>query len=204
MLAMRAGRPWLALLLGFGLGMTYPTGVLAGVLPIFLMASRLRQEDDPGPALRDMFISGAGPALGLLSLCSMHWWYFGDFLQPISGHGKWGRAAAWPWDTIMDGILHEPPQYPEAIAALAVLLAMIIFAHRFLPALWALLILVYVTGPSTGSLESSYRQYLMAWPLFLLIGSSPRSRWLKAAMLWLFLYFTMTWYLPLWLVGDLV
>jgi hypothetical protein len=203
-LAVHAGRYWLAFILGCGLGMTSPTGVLAGIVPIFLVGERLRHEPNPWPAVRDMVVAGAGPAVGLFGLCAWHWWRFGDFLQPISGHGNWGRAAAWPWDVIMDGILHEPPQYPEAIATLAVLLAMIIFAHRFLPALWALLILIFILGPSTGSLESTYRQYLMAWPVFILIGSSPRSRWIKGAVLWLFLYFAMTWYLPLWLVRDLV
>ncbi len=203
-LAIQRGRYWLACLLGAGLGMTYPTAVLAGVIPIFMLVPRLRRESNPWPSLRALFIAGAGPALGLGSLCLVHWRRFGDFFLPVAAHGKWGRQAMWPWDTILDGILHEPPQYPEAIITVLIMVAMVAFAHRFNAALWALLLAVFAIGPATGSLESTYRQYLMAWPLFILLGSSPRSPWLKASLFWIMLYLGMTWYLPLWLVGDLV
>jgi hypothetical protein len=82
--------------------------------------------------------------------------------------------------------------------------ALVVFAHRFHPALWALILLTVTAGPATGDLEAVYRQNLMSWPIFILIGSSPRSRLLKLAWFWLSVYFGLKWFLPLWLARDLV
>ncbi len=203
-LAIKAGRHWLAALMGIGLGMVYPTALLMGLFPIFMIVPRIRAAERPWPEVGRLLLVGAGPALGVLAFCLHHWLYFDNFLLPFTAHAYWGRQSMWPWDTIMDGVLHEPPQYPEAIITILIVACLFIFAHRFHSALWAYLIVVFIAGPATGSLESVYRQYLMAWPLFLLVGSSPRSRWLKAALLWLMVYFALTWYLPLWLIHELV
>jgi hypothetical protein len=203
-LAVRAERVWLACALGVGLGLVYPTAVLAGLFPLFMLVPRISRAERPWPEVRKLLIAGAGPALGLLILCLHHWAYFDNFFLPFTAHANWNRRAQWPWDTIMEGVLHEPPMYPEAIVVILIVAMMIIFAHRFHPALWAYLIAVFMIGPATGALESVYRQYLMAWPLFLLVASSPRGRGLKACFLWLGIYFALTWYIPLWLIHDLV
>ncbi|MFH1060837.1 MAG: hypothetical protein V1797_19420 [Pseudomonadota bacterium] len=203
-LALRAQRWWLAFALGYLLGMTYPTGIAIGILPVMLFLPRMGRAADPWPELGRLLLTGAGPALGLITYCLHHWWLFNDFWLPISGHANWGRQAMWPWVSIIEGVLAEPPVYNEVIVTLLILLSLVIFGHRFHPGLWGFLLAVWLIGPSTGSLESTYRQNVITWPLFLLIASSPRSRWLKLAWLWLWLYFALKWYLPLWLAGDLV
>jgi hypothetical protein len=203
-LAIRAGRVWLACLLGVGLGLVYPTAVLTGLFALFIMVPRISRAERPWAETRKLIIAGAGPALGLLILCLHHWAYFNSFFLPFTAHANWNRRAQWPWDTIMEGVLHEPPMYPEAIVVILIVAIMAIFAHRFHPALWAYLVAVFMIGPATGALESVYRQYLMAWPLFMLMASSPRGRGIKACFLWLGIYFALTWYIPLWLTHDLV
>lgn len=203
-LALRAGRLGLAVVLGYLLGLSYPTAVLAAVLPVMIYAPRLARDANPWPALGAMALACLAPLLGLTTFCLHHWYFFNDFWLPITGHEMWGRKPDWPWSAIADGMLAEPPQYPEAMAMLIIMGGMLIFAHRFHPALWALLLLTFVAGPSTGSLEAVYRQYLMAWPLFLLVGSSRRGPWLKMGWLWVQLYLALRWYLPLWLGHNLV
>ncbi len=203
-LALHAERYGLACLFGYFLGMTYPTGVLCGVLPLFMLAPRIARAENPWPELGRMLLAGLGPALGLLTFCLHHWWMFNDFWLPIGGHANWGRHPNWPWLSIIDGILAEPPHYPEAINALLIIITLLVFGHRLRAELWALLLAVWLCGPATGDLESVYRQNILLWPLFLMVASSPRPRWLKAAWLWLWLYFALRWYLPLWLAGDLV
>lgn len=203
-LALRAERWWLAFLLGYLLGMTYPTGIAIGILPVMLLVPRVAGQPNPWPELGRLLLTGAGPALGLLTYCLNHYVMFHDFWLPISGHANWGRQAMWPWVSIIEGVLADPPVYNEVIVTLLILLSLIIFGHRFHPALWGLLLAVWLIGPATGALESTYRQNVITWPLFLLIASSPRHRWLKGAWLWLWLYFALKWYLPLWMSGDLV
>lgn len=203
-LALRAERWWLAFFLGYLLGMTYPTGITIGILPVMLLVPRIGREPNPWPELGRLLIAGAGPALGLITFCLHHWWLFDDFWLPISGHANWGRQAMWPWVSVIEGVLADPPVYNEVIVTLLILLSLLIFGHRFHAGLWGLLLAVWLIGPSTGPLESTYRQNVITWPLFLLVASSPRSRWLKGAWLWLWLYFALKWYLPLWLAGDLV
>jgi len=203
-LALHAERHGLACLIGYFLGMTYPTGVLCGVLPLFMLAPRLGRADNPWPELGRMLLAGIGPALGLMTFCLHHWWMFNDFWLPIGGHANWGRHPNWPWLSLIDGILAEPPRYPEAINALLIIGTLLVFGHRLRAELWALLLAVWLCGPATGDLESVYRQNVLLWPLFLLVAASPRPRWLKAAWLWLWVYFALRWYLPLWLAGDLV
>ncbi|MFZ5586026.1 MAG: hypothetical protein ACOZHQ_08870 [Thermodesulfobacteriota bacterium] len=203
-LALRAERWWLVFLLGYLLGMTYPTGIAIGTLPVMLLLPRIGRAPDPWPELARLLVAGAGPALGLITFCLHHWWLFNDFWLPISGHANWGRQAMWPWVSVIEGVLADPPIYNEVIVTLLIVFSLLIFGHRFHPGLWGLLLAVWLIGPSTGPLESTYRQNVITWPLFMLIASSPRSPWLKAAWLWLWLYFALKWYLPLWLAGDLV
>lgn len=203
-LALHSQRYGLACLFGYFLGMTYPTGVLCGVLPLFMLAPRIARAENPWPELGRMLLAGVGPALGLMTYCLHHWWAFNDFWLPISGHANWGRQANWPWLSLIDGILAEPPHYPEAINALLVVVTLLVFGHRFRAELWTLLLAVWLCGPATGDLESVYRQNILLWPLFLMVATSSRPRWLKAAWLWLWVYFAIKWYLPLWLAGDLV
>ncbi|MFH1035445.1 MAG: hypothetical protein V1806_13130 [Pseudomonadota bacterium] len=203
-LAVRHHRLAWAVGLGYLLGLTYPTALLAGILPLFLLTPEIRAARDPWPLLKELIIVSLAPALGLITFCLHHWYLFDDFFLPITGHEMWGRHPAWPWSALVDGIMHDPPQYPEAITMVLILGAMVVFSHGMHPALWALLIITVVAGPSSGSLEAVYRQNVMAWPLYVLIGSSPRSRWLKMAWLWLSVYFSLKWFMPLWLAKDLV
>lgn len=203
-LAVRSRRLIWAVVLGYLLGMTYITAVLAAAMPLFMLAPAIRRAQDPWPELRYLLLVSAAPALGLLTFCFHHWVMFGQFLLPVTGHEMWGRRPALPWVSVIDGVLREPPNYPEAIIMVLIIGGAVIFAHHFHPALWVLLALTITAGPATGELESGYRQNLMAWPMFLLIGSSPRSRLLKLLWLWLGVYFGLKWYLPLWLSKDLV
>ncbi|CAO0824837.1 PA14 domain-containing protein [Desulfarculales bacterium] len=203
-LAVRSRRLGWAVVLGYLLGTTYITAVLAAAMPLFLLGPEISRNANPWPDLRYLLLVSAAPVLGLLTFCVNHWIMFNQFLLPITGHEMWGRKAAWPWAAIIDGLLHEPPHYPEAITMVMIIGAMLIFAHPMHAALWALILLTVAAGPGTGDLESVYRQNLMAWPLFVLIGSSPRNRWLKMGWLWMSVYFALKWFLPLWLSKDLV
>ena len=203
-MAVRSRRLVWAVVLGYFLGMSYITAVLAAAMPLFILAPELRRAANPWPELKFLLLVSAAPVLGLLTFCLNHWIMFNQFLLPITGHEMWGRKPAWPWSSILDGLLHEPPHYPEAITMVLIVGAMVVFAHALHPALWALILLTVAAGPGTGDLEAVYRQNLMAWPLFVLIGSSPRSRWLKMAWLWVSVYFALKWFLPLWLSKDLV
>jgi hypothetical protein len=203
-LAVRARSLVWAVALGYFLGLTYITAVLAAAMPLFMLATDIKKAHDPWPELRYLLMVSLAPVLGLLTFCLHHWIVFDQFWLPITGHEMWGRRPTYPWSSILDNLLHEPPRYPEAITMVLIVGAMLVFAHGFHPALWALIFLTVAAGPGTGDLESVYRQNVMAWPMFVLIGSSPRSRWLKMAWLWISVYFALKWYLPLWLANDLV
>jgi hypothetical protein len=203
-LAVRSRSLGWAMLLGYLLGMSYITAVLAAAMPLFILAPDIRRAHNPWPELRYLLLVSAAPVLGLLTFCLNHWIMFDQFLLPITGHEMWGRRPAWPWSAILDGLLHEPPHYPEAITMVLIIGAMLVFGHALHPALWALILLTVAAGPGTGDLESVYRQNLMAWPMFVLIGSSPRGRLLKMVWLWVSVYFALKWFLPLWLAKDLV
>ncbi len=84
------------------------------------------------------------------------------------------------------------------------LAALAIFGHRLTPSLWTLGLAVLLGTLTNGRLDYCYRQLVMAWPFFILVGSSPRSPWLKGGFLALEAYLAWAWFLPLWRQGGLV
>lgn len=203
-LALWHGRYAWSLALGFALGLSYPSAVVAAVLPAFILAPRIRLAARPWREALWLALCTGAVLAGPLAVCLHHWWYFDDLFLPISGMGKWGRHLAWPTAPILQHLAGEPALRPENLIVLTLLLGMALFAFRYLPVLWALLAVVFLFSPFTGSLEANYRQYILAWPFFLLLASAPRPLWLRLAFLVLMLYFGSQIYLPLWLRDKLV
>ncbi len=203
-LCLQRGRIWWAGLFGMGLAVSYATGMLIALLPLFMFAPRLWREADPGPALKTLLVTGGGPVLGVLLFCLHHLWRFHDFFLPFTAHTHWGVEAAWPWDSFLYALYAKPPDLGDLITFVLVVVGLIVFAWRLQPGLWAVTVALVLMTPLAGSIDSNYRQYLMAWPFFLLVGGSPRHWSLKVAFLWLQLYFTLAVYYPLWLSGKLI
>jgi hypothetical protein len=193
----------LAGLLGFFLGITYPTALLAGLLPLFIIIPRIIRAESPGGELRGLIISGAGLGLGFLAVCVHHWLVLDDFWLPFNAQAKWNRHLSWPGGVLIRNFSEHPVLHPENLSFLLVAAMMALFRWRFRPELWALMLAVILVSPATGSLEADFRHYLMAWPLFMLLGSSPLNYWIKALFIWLMLFLAADIMIPAWLNNSI-
>lgn len=188
---------------GLLLGLSYPSAILAGVIPLVMLAPRIFFAERPGRHVWGLLWSGGLLAVGFLALFMHHWLVFDDFWLPLTSQAKWGRASEWPWLTAWFSLDKWPALNPRNLALIFALMITLAFGRRYRPPLWAYAALVLIMGTATGTLICNYRQYLMAWPLFMLLGASSRPAWLKAGFIWLGLFLATRIYLPLWLAGKL-
>ena len=189
---------------GFLLGLSYPTGVFAGVLLLFIMLPRIHQAEDPWPQVRGAVWAGMALLLGFLAIFIHHWWAFDDFFLVTSSQVKWGRVTTLPWKVIWDQLGKLAVLHQEALGLVWIGALMLGLGHKLRAGLWALMLAFVLVPAASGNLIANYRQYLMAWPLFLMMGSSPRPAWLKLLLAAVGLGLAWKIYLPLWIAGKLV
>ncbi|MCF8034166.1 MAG: hypothetical protein K9K66_19045 [Desulfarculaceae bacterium] len=197
-------RFWLAALWGLLAGLSYPLAVAGAVLPLLVLGPRALRARDPWPLARALVLTSAAPIAGMCLLFIHHWLAYGDFFVYLNSQLDWGRRPGWPWKTIYQHLAQYPWREHRSLSLILWLGGLALFAHRFVPALWALLAALFWLNHSSGSLLSNFRQYLAAWPWFLLLASSPRPAWLKAAWAAVMLWFFWRQFLPSWLTNNLM
>ena len=185
------------------MSLSYTIGAVGGILAVGVILPRLFSGPDKPREIRALALTCFAVAAGVVALCLHHWVAFGDFWLAFSSHADWGRHPQWPWLTMLQGFGSLAALDPVIAPLLLVILGVALFAHRFQPTLWLLLAATFLLPPATGFLGSNFRQYLMLWPLFLLLASSPRGAAAKLAFCAAMLLLGVLVYLPLLLAGRL-
>jgi len=167
--------------LAVAISLTYPTGLLVAFVPLFFSLSTNKDLFRRPDNLLKLLAKVIPFAVGLLLLWIYFHFKFDNFFIQLDFQSKYGRQWAFPLIPIFESLFGRPILSPENIAILWYGLTFLIFIpYRLKSELWITALVLFLFSPATGSTMSIYRHYLAIIPVYMIIGSSDRSWWLKA------------------------
>lgn len=182
-----AMRDIILFLSGLALSASYPTGILVALVPAVWYVFALRSRNLSILTLRttaDLLKYVIPFALGVLLLWVYFHFRFDNFFIQLDFQARYQRTWAIPLVVIAKSLVSRPLLSAENIVILWYGLAFLLFLpYRIKPELWVLGLVLYLFSPATGSTMSLYRHYLLIFPVYMLIGTSRRPLWLKAAVI---------------------
>jgi hypothetical protein len=203
-----SGRRWILPGIALILSLTYPSAFLTAVIPM-VMILRSYRTDKPRPSvgrlMKDLLYYVGPFALGPLLLSLFFYLKFNDFLLIVHFQEKYHRSWDFPLTVIWDSFLQFPALYVENASVLFYGLILLVFApYRIRGELVAFFVIFFLFSPSTGSIISVYRHYLLLFPAAMIIGASPRPLWVKVAYIALGLTLALFRFFPIFLNGRLI
>lgn len=188
--------------------LSYPSAFLAAIIPAVHIGCRFRQYD---PArrireiLKDLAFHILPFVLGPLLLSVYFYFRFDDFMLIVHFQEKYQRGWAFPLSVLWDSFLQFPVLYVENASVLFYGLIFLIFApYRSKPELVAYLLVFYFFSPTTGSVISVYRHYLLLFPAAMIVGTSSRPTWIKVAYMLIGLALALGRFFPIFMNGRLI
>lgn len=202
------GRLILIPVIALVLSLTYPSAFLTAVIPLVMVISQYRSRaarPKIGGVLRDLAFYMIPFALGPLLLSAYYYVTFDDFLLIVHFQEKYHRQWGFPLSVLWSSLLQFPALYVENGAVLFYGLIFFVFArYRLRPELIAYFALLFLFSPTTGSITSVYRHYLILFPAAMIIGSSQRPLWVKIAFIVIGLTMALVRYFPIFMDGRLI
>ncbi len=208
--------PALAILIS----LSYPSAFLAAVIPLVMIINRYRKKSQRPPfsaLIKDLLYYLIPFALGPLILSIYFYFKFDDFLLILHFQEKYERNWGFPLAVIWQSLKHfqltcgahfmqiEHTYFAANFIVLWYGLIFFIFApYRIKPELVAFVLLLFLFSPTTGSIFSIWRHYVMLIPAVMMIAMSPRPGWLKYAYIALGLFLALFIYFPIYIKGFLV
>lgn len=170
-----------------GLSLTYPSGILAAIIPLGWYLFDGGGDKSKRKTLA-YWLKLAGYmipfVLGPLLLWSYFYIKFDDFFLQLHFQAKYQRTWAIPFAVIIRSLFHYPLLSPENGVILWYGFLLIFFLpYRTGAGLWLLALVLYLFSPATGTTMSIYRHYLINVPAYMILGSSERPLWLKAVFI---------------------
>jgi len=170
-------------LLGLGISLTYPTGILVAAVPFaaeILDAVKKKDAWKKTANWRRVFLYLCPFILGPLLLWSYFYFRFDDFFLQLHFQEKYQRVWGIPFAVIFQSLARYPWTSPDNLTLLWYGLALIIFIpYRTKPELWIFALVLYLFSPATGTTMSIYRHYIVIMPVYIIIGVSSRPIWFK-------------------------
>jgi hypothetical protein len=176
---------WIAALSAFWCTLSYPTAFLFALYPFAGFVSDRRY----GDARRWMkLVAWIGLFFsGTLCVCLIFYFKFGTFWLYFIHQAQYPHHAALVntfsvlVDLLRAGNENERLTFLWYAFGITVICLRLRNAHRE-PSLWFVLLVLFFC-PATGAWTSIYRYYLVALPMFVLLGATDCSRWLKLGYL---------------------
>lgn len=196
---------YLAFVLGFCISATYPSGFFFALYPaVALFLELWRKQAGWKRALEVGAFYILPFALGPLAVCLYFHFQFGDFFLYLKIQEPYQHRLSLPWSGMVKYFSKHPVLHPDNLTFLLTLFWLALFSTRKIgAALWAPTIAILSFTPMMGSLECIYRHYLLAFPLFIMIGLS-RRHWMFKASFLVMLIFIGRHYFSIFLKGNLV
>jgi len=193
---------------GLALSATYPTGILAAIVPVvwYVFDRRRRQASPFTPITASNLLKYVIPfALGILLLWLYFYIRFDDFFIQLEFQERYQRTWAIPLVVIWKSLSSQPLFSPENAVIIWYGLAFVLFLpYRLKPELWVLGLALLLFSPATGSTMSIYRHYLLIVPAYMLVGSARRPLWLKTAFIIFGLILALTVLFPRFIASRLI
>jgi len=163
------------------LSATYPTGILFAIIPLvkYLSDCQWKLFDDTKKVAR-LILYLIPFALGPLILFTYFYFEFNDFWLQLHFQEKYDRNLAFPLWVMLKSFITQPLLSAENVTLLWYLLGMLLFIpFKIKKEFWILGLCIFLFSLTTGTTMSIFRHYLIIIPLYMMIGSSGRSAWLK-------------------------
>ncbi len=202
------GRKYYLPILGVLISLSYPSAFLTAIIPLVMVIRDYlanRNSRSAGRVIKDLAYYLFPFALGPLLLSIYFYFRFDDFLLILHFQEKYARQWNFPLTVIWRSLVNYPLLYVENIALLYYGLIFIIFPrYRAKPELVGYFLLFYLFSPTTGSIMSIYRHYLLLFPAAMIIGSSNRPMWIKISYAALGLALSLLRFFPIFMKGRLI
>ncbi len=195
--------------LAMGMSLTYPTGLLFAAIPfVHELARQWKSGSFKFDLKRDgktIFVYVVPFFLGLLILWTYFYFKFDNFFVQLEFQARYHRTWSFPLTIIYRSLAGYPITSPENLVLIWYGLALLLFIpYKIKPELWILGVILFLFSPATGTTMSIYRHYLAAFPMYIIIGTSPRPKWLKGVFIAVGLAFSLVWLLPTFLDFKLI
>jgi len=136
-------------------------------------------------------------ALGPLILWTYFYFTFDDFFLQLHFQEKYSRNWAFPLWIMAKSLIDNSIFSPENMTMLWYgLIFAAFYPYRVRRELWIFGLVLYLFSPTTGSMMSIYRHYLIIFPVYLMIGASKRPLWFKILFIALGLVLALTIFFP--------
>jgi hypothetical protein len=170
-------------ILGAAISLTYPTGILFAAVPatkLIFEKTDLKNSIKTTAFWLNLAKYIIPFVLGVILLWSYFYFKFDDFLLQIHFQEKYQRTWAIPFYVIYQSLRYYPLFSPENAVILWYGIALLIFIpYKISKELWIFGLILYLFSLSTGTTMSIFRHYLICFPVYMIIGTSPRPLWLK-------------------------
>ena len=214
------GRIVILPLLGVLISLSYPSAFLTAIIPLVMLINRYRksnQRPSITEAAKDLLFYLAPFALGPLILSIYFYFKFDDFLLILHFQEKYERNWGFPLAVIWQSLKHfqltcsahfmqvEHTYFAANFIVLWYGLVFFVFTpYRTKPELVAFVAMLFLFSPTTGSIFSIWRHYVLLIPAVMMIAMSGRPAWLKYGYLALGLLIALIIYFPTYIKGYLV
>lgn len=190
------------------ISLTYPTGILIGVLPLVWYVFSMRKSG-LSPKTTKYWLNLAKYLipfiLGPLLLWTYFYIKFDDFFLQLRFQAKYERTWAFPLWVMLKSLAKQPIYSPENLTILWYGLIFLMFwPFRLKRELWVLGLVMYLFSLTTGTTMSIYRHYLIIFPAYMIIGASARPLWLKLIFIAAGIIISLTILLPLFMAYRLI
>ena len=213
-------RKYLMPLTAVMLSLSYPSAFLTAVIPAVWLINQYRlraARPGLGMIVRDVLFYLIPFALGPLMLSLYFYLAHNDFLLILHFQEKYDRNWGFPLTVIWESLRNfqfstgahfmriEHSYFAANFIILWYGLIFFLFAPwRTKPELSAYVLLLFLFSPTTGSVFSIWRHYVLLFPAALMIAQSTRPRWMKLAWAGVGLFLALFIYFPEFLRGYLV
>jgi hypothetical protein len=202
------GRMYILPIIAVIISLSYPSAFLTAIIPFVLVIReyfRNREKRSASRAIGNLAYYIVPFALGPLLLSLYFYLKFDDFLLILHFQEKYARQWNIPLAVIWQSLRDYPALSVENAALIYYGLIFIVFArYRTRPELVGYFVLFYLFSPTTGSLMSVYRHYLLLFPAAMVIGASDRPLWVKISYMALGLLLSLLRYYPVFMNGRLI
>ncbi len=178
------------------LAVTYPSGVVIGLPPLWILISKWRQHTPHQK--RALFLTMAAIGITLFLYGVYNWWKFDDFLLYVHFQSKpyYAHQATFPLIPIIQALLKRSFNDPVWLMLVFCIMLVTIFYQKKLPVSWQLFLFgVLLFTPTFGTTTCYYRHIVVAFPLTVMIGLACQSR-----RRWLFIVYAVASVILMWTV----
>lgn len=167
-------KKYMAMILPCGfLAITYPSGIMISLPVIYVLATRWKELTGKQKTALAACLGAMGMSLFLYA--GYNWYRFDDFFLYLhfQSQSYYAHEISFPVITIWKSLASLPVYDPISLMLLFVLMIVTLFYSKKIPATWLIFMFgILLFTPTMGTTTSYYRHIVVAFPLYVLVGTA--------------------------------